>query len=86
MDISTLIEFASLAGGIATVLAFFIGPTIYLGAKIEAFKDKIDEFKTEFNKESKDFHGRLCALEEKYIQMMQKAIDNKESSSKENDK
>lgn len=27
--------------------------------------------------ESKDFHGRLCALEEKYIQMMQRILEKK---------
>ena len=26
-------------------------------------------------KEMKDFHGRLCRLEEKYIQMMEKVLD-----------
>lgn len=26
-------------------------------------------------KETKDFHGRLCALEEKYIQMMQRILE-----------
>jgi hypothetical protein len=29
----------------------------------------------EIARESKDFHGRLCALEEKYIQIMQKHLD-----------
>jgi hypothetical protein len=28
-------------------------------------------------KEIKDFHGRLCTLEEKYIQMMQRIWENK---------
>ena len=27
--------------------------------------------------EMKDFHGRLCALEEKYIQMMQRIMEKK---------
>ena len=26
-------------------------------------------------KEMKDFHGRLCRLEEKYIQMMERSMD-----------
>lgn len=30
-----------------------------------------------FAKESKDFHGRLCALEERYIQMMQRILEQK---------
>lgn len=28
-------------------------------------------------KDSRDFHGRLCALEEKYVQMMERFINNK---------
>ena len=27
--------------------------------------------------EMKDFHGRLCTLEERYIQMMQRYLENK---------
>lgn len=30
-----------------------------------------------WNQESKDFHGRLCALEEKYIQMMERFLSKK---------
>jgi hypothetical protein len=28
-------------------------------------------------REMKDFHGRLCALEEKYIQLMQRILEKK---------
>lgn len=28
-------------------------------------------------KETKEFHGRLCALEEKYVQMMQRVLERK---------
>jgi len=28
-------------------------------------------------KEMKDFHGRLCSLEEKYIQMMERFLNEK---------
>lgn len=31
----------------------------------------------EFEKETKDFHGRLCALEERYLQMMQRILEKK---------
>jgi hypothetical protein len=31
----------------------------------------------EFAKEIKDFHGRMCTLEEKYIQMMQRFMERK---------
>lgn len=33
-------------------------------------------------KEMKDFHGRLCRLEEKYIQMMERFINPKEKEKK----
>lgn len=29
----------------------------------------------EWAKETKDFHGRLCTLEERYLQMLQKIMD-----------
>jgi len=29
-------------------------------------------------KEMKDFHGRLCVLEERYLQMMQRFLEKKE--------
>lgn len=31
----------------------------------------------EWHKESKEFHGRLCTLEERYLQMMQKWMERK---------
>lgn len=31
----------------------------------------------EAQKETKEFHGRLCALEEKYIQLMQRFLENR---------
>lgn len=37
----------------------------------------ITEFKGEIMKEMKDFHGRLCTLEEKYIQMMERFMQEK---------
>lgn len=31
----------------------------------------------ENHRETKEFHGRLCALEEKYIQMMQRILERR---------
>lgn len=31
----------------------------------------------EHSKEMKDFHGRLCTLEERYLQMMQRILEKK---------
>jgi hypothetical protein len=42
----------------------------------EQFKEAREEFKG-FREESKDFHARLCVLEERYLQILQKAIDSK---------
>ena len=39
-------------------------------ADIKALGEKMAE-------ESRDFHGRLCILEEKYIQMMQGLLEKK---------
>lgn len=36
---------------------------------IEAIKDDVKNFNQKFYDESKDFHGRLCAIEEKYKQI-----------------
>lgn len=35
-------------------------------ALIEAIKDDMKNFNQKFYDESKDFHGRLCSLEERY--------------------
>ena len=32
-------------------------------------------------KEMKDFHGRLCTLEERYLQLMQKSIEEQKKKS-----
>lgn len=39
-------------------------------------RDLIDVMK-ELKNETKDFHGRLCTLEERYIQMMQRILEKK---------
>lgn len=35
------------------------------------------DFRSDIAKEMKDFHGRLCILEERYLQMMQRYLENK---------
>jgi len=35
------------------------------------------EIRSEVSKEMRDFHGRLCSLEERYIQMMQRMLEKK---------
>lgn len=41
------------------------------------FRNDITRISDQISKESKDFHGRLCQLEEKYIQMMQRILEEK---------
>lgn len=41
------------------------------------FKADMKEFREEWRKESKDFHGRLCTLEERYHQMMERYLMDK---------
>ncbi|HUD02347.1 MAG TPA: hypothetical protein VMR37_08450 [Rhabdochlamydiaceae bacterium] len=53
-----VLEIIGIVGGIATLLAFFLAPMFYLGSKIDSFKDEIQ-------KEMKDFHARLCIIEER---------------------
>jgi hypothetical protein len=43
-------------------------------ASVSASIEKLSE---EIKKESRDFHGRLSTLEEKYIQMMQRFMERK---------
>jgi hypothetical protein len=58
-------EIAGALGGIATLLALMLGPMFYLGAKIDSMRAEIKSDMDEFRKESKEFHGRLCTIEEK---------------------
>jgi hypothetical protein len=53
-----ILEVAGIIGGICTFIALMLGPMFYLGNKIE-------NFRKEFHEEVKDFHGRLCILEER---------------------
>lgn len=52
------LEVLGIIGALATILALFLGPMLYLGNKIDNFKDTMFQ-------EMKDFHGRLCAIEER---------------------
>jgi len=45
---------------VLTIILAMFGMIFYL------FR-KMDDFQNAFHSETKDFHGRLCALEEKYL-------------------
>ncbi len=52
--------------GILTMAAINVGLIAWLRSDMKLFETKIESWKDEINKEMKDFHGRLCALEAKY--------------------
>ena len=54
MDWTTMLEIFAVIGGVATVFGLFLAPMFWLGAKIDSII-----------LENKDFHGRLCAIEER---------------------
>lgn len=41
------------------------------------FSKQVKEMGDRFSQETKDFHGRLCTLEERYLQMMQRALEER---------
>lgn len=59
------LEIIGAIGGVATLLALLLAPMFYLGAKIDSFRQEVQNDMNEFRKEMKDFHGRLCGIEEK---------------------
>lgn len=58
MEWKLAFEIVGFMGGIISFVALMLAPMFYLGAKI----DRIHE---DMQKEVKDFHGRLCAIEER---------------------
>lgn len=56
MDWSIII---SMAAGLITILSVNIGLFLHLA-------NKIDNWRSDLAKETKDFHGRLCSLEARY--------------------
>ena len=62
MDISIILT------GVGTIVAV-VGSNIalisWLRSDMKMFECKIEGWKEEINKEMKDFHGRLCAIEER---------------------
>jgi len=47
-----------------------------IGACWYMHKENLSQWK-ETSKEMKDFHGRLCTLEEKYTQMMERYLEER---------
>ncbi len=45
--------------------------------EIQQMRTETQQFRNDFQKEVKDFHARLCVLEEKYIHMMERILEKK---------
>lgn len=60
---------------VLTIAASTIGACWFMHREHRADLKQISE---SFSKETKDFHGRLCTLEEKYMQMMQRVWERKQ--------
>jgi hypothetical protein len=65
MNWKTTLEIIGAIGGITTVLALFLGPMFYLGGKIDGMRKDLEGLRQEMHQEHKDFHGPLCAIEER---------------------
>jgi len=62
MDAATLL---TAAGTVITIVGSNIALIGWLRADMKAFEIEVRGWKEEIQKESKDFHGRLCAIEER---------------------
>lgn len=54
------------AATVFTVIGSNIALISWLRSDMKSFEGKIEGWKEEINKEMKDFHGRLCAIESRY--------------------
>jgi hypothetical protein len=59
------LEIMGIIGGTATIIALTLAPMLYLGSKMDAHMREFRQDMNEFRKETKQFHGRLCIVEEK---------------------
>jgi hypothetical protein len=62
MDIGLII---TVAGTGVAVVGSNIALISWLRSDMKAFETKVDGWKDEIHKEMKDFHGRLCGIEER---------------------
>lgn len=55
---------------VLTIVASTVGCCLYFRKETKAQLDKMEEHGRERDKESKDFHARMCVLEERYVQVI----------------
>ncbi len=46
-------------------------------AKLEKIDAKLEKFSDKFTEEMRDYHGRLCKLEERYLQIIQRNMEER---------
>lgn len=75
------LEIMGLIGGATTLLAFLLAPSLYVVSKIDALRQEVrtdmaalnermsglNSRFDEIKEENKDFHGRLCTIEERTL-------------------
>jgi len=57
--------FLTAAGAVIMIVGSNITLIGWLRSDMKSFETKIDGWKEEINKEMKDFHGKLCAIDER---------------------
>lgn len=65
MDVSVILTGV---GTVITVVGSNIALISWLRSDMKSFETEVRGWKEEIQKESKDFHGRLCAIESRYHQ------------------
>lgn len=62
----TTVELWTIVGIALTNMATTVSLFIWASSKTDSYRD-----------ENKEFHGRLCTLEERYLQMMQRMLEDR---------
>lgn len=66
MDITTVITIGAIVlANIGTMLGLFMWATTHAASATEAHRAETSEILRAIQQEIKDFHGRLCAIEER---------------------
>jgi len=62
---------------VITIAGSTIAACLFFRRETKIQLTTMEQHGRERDQEMKDFHGRLCALEEKYIQMMERFLENR---------
>lgn len=60
-----------------SIMATTIGCCLFFRRETKAQLDALAQHGRERDQEMKDFHGKMCTLEERYIQLMQRILEGK---------